>query len=70
MTKAELNKLKAKQPKGYRAEIAKEASCTPEYVDAVLRGDRSNTTIINLAINKAAAHQKLIKQQQKRIHSL
>lgn len=70
LTKTALKKLKAKQPQGYREEIAREVGCTIRYVDMVMRGERKNQQIIDLAIKKAEEHQEYLNKQKQIIKKL
>lgn len=71
MKSRELEKLKSKLPKkGYRIELWKRTGCSMKAIDAVLKGEYENTTIIDAAIELAAEYQDSLKTQTEKINSL
>jgi hypothetical protein len=66
----ELDKLKDKLPRGYRIELWKRTGCSIAAIDAVLRGNYNNTTIIDAAILLAEEHQNELKSRSEKINML
>lgn len=70
MKSKELDKLKSKLPRGYRLELWHRTGCSIAAIDSVLRGDYSNTVIIDAAILLAEEYQNDLKSRSEKINQL
>lgn len=70
LTKRDLQNLRKSLPKGYRQKIAQKVKCVPEYVDMVLRGDRKNLRIVEIALRMVKEHNEKINQLNKDMGSI
>ena len=70
MKTEDLQKLKSKQPLGYRKAIANSIGCSEGYVDKVLNGKSQNEKIIDLAIELAEEKQKADRKRTERVKAL
>ena len=71
MTNRDLEKLKAKLPRGYRIMLWKKlGNVSLSAISAVMRGDYNNERIIDAAIELAREYQNGIKERKETINSL
>jgi len=71
LTNRQLEKLKDRLPRGYRRILWKSiGNVSMSTIDAVMRGDFFNQTIIDAAIELAERHQQESKERAERISAL
>jgi hypothetical protein len=70
MTKKDLQKLRKSMPPKYRHTLATQFDVTSGYIDQVFRGEKNSISIIDAAIELAAAHKQYLAEQKLKISEL